>query len=51
MLHRVSPGAPGRCGAGGAGSERQRCRGRAARPRVRWFASRDPSASVHAHAV
>ena len=43
--------APGRCGADGADSERQRCRGRAARPRVRWFASRDAGASVHAHAV
>ena len=43
--------APGRCGADGADSERQRCRGRGARPRVRWFASREAGASVHAHAV
>ena len=43
--------APGRCGAGGADSERQRCHGRAARPRVRWFASRAPSASHHTKPV
>ena len=41
----ISLDARGRCGAGGADSERQRCHGRAARPRVRWFASRDASAS------
>jgi len=38
--------APGRYGADEADSERQRCRGRAVRPRVRWFASRDASASL-----
>ena len=32
----ISLDARGRCGADGADSERQRCRGRAARPRVRW---------------
>ena len=42
----ISLDAPGRCGAGGADSERQRCPGRAARPRVRWFASRVASASL-----
>ena len=35
----ISLDARGRCGADGAEYERQRCRGRAARPRVRWFAS------------
>ena len=35
----ISRDARGRCGADGAEYERQRCRGRAARPRVRWFAS------------
>mgnify|MGYP006873563548 CR=1 FL=1 len=34
----ISLDARGRCGADGADSERERCRGRAARPRVRWFA-------------
>ena len=34
----ISLDARGRCGADGAEYERQRCRGRAARPRVRWFA-------------
>ena len=34
----ISLDARGRCGADGADSERQRCHGRAARPRVRWFA-------------
>ena len=43
--------APGRCGADGADLERQRCRGRAARRRVRWFASRDASASLHTTTV
>ena len=39
-LEQVELDARGRCGADGAESGRQRCRGRAARPRVRWFASR-----------
>ena len=47
----ISLDAPGRCGSDGAESERQRCRGRAARPRVRWFASRAASASLLATTV
>ena len=38
LTRSISLDARGRCGADGADSERQRCHGRAARPRVRWFA-------------
>ena len=47
----ISLDAHGRCGAGEADSERQRCRGRAARPRVSWFASRSPNASDHTRSL
>ena len=47
LTRSISFDARGRRGADGADLERQRCRGRAARPRVRWFASLAPSASHH----
>ena len=51
LTRSISLDARGRCGAGGADSERQRCRGRAARPRVWWFASRTHSSSDHGRSL